>query len=75
MEIKLKNAILFEPNALPTPSGKLINLDAHLDVTSLKGKQQTLTLTLKGGFVEIKAGGGTGLIPLTAFKMLVPLAE
>lgn len=73
--IKLSHAVLFETNALPTKSGKLINLKGNLSIDNPEGKQMGLELTLIDSYVKIKTTSGSGFIPVTAFKMLVPLDQ
>lgn len=74
-DIKLSHAVLHEPNFMPGKDGKAVNLKPLLDPEGVEGKQLDMKLTLKGEVVEVATKRGTGLIPVSAFKMLVPFGK
>lgn len=73
--MELSHAVLYEPNFLPGKNGDAVNLKGTLNTTGVEGKSMGLKLTLEGNFVKVETKNGTGLIPVMAFKMLIPKTD
>lgn len=66
----LRFAVLHDTVGVPTEGGKMVNLKATLD-PKITGTA-IRAMTLKGALVLVELEGGSALIPVSNFKLLVP---
>lgn len=68
----LKFAVLHDVIGVPTSGGKMVNLKSTLDPQSTG--TQVKAMTLMGHLVLVELTGGSALVPVSNFKLLVPNA-
>lgn len=72
-ECNLDHAVLHEPTFIPGANGKGVNLKNTLSVNSVEGRAMGLKMTLMNNFIFVETTAGSGLLPVSNFKLCVPM--